>query len=144
MAVEQTLAMIKPDAVEKGVIGEIMKQIEDSDLKIVGIKMHHLDKAKAEGFYAVHNDKPFYGDLVAFMSSGPSIALVLEGESAITKWRATMGATNPEEAEPGTIREAFGTDIEKNAVHGSDAPETASQEISFFFADGEVVEYEWV
>ncbi len=144
MAVERTLAMIKPDAVEKGVIGEILKRIEDASLMIVGIKMHQLDKTRAEGFYAVHQDKPFFNDLVAFMSSGPSLAIALQGENAISVWRETTGVTNPEEAAEGTIRRDFGTNIERNAVHGSDSPENANTEIGYFFENGEIMNYEWV
>lgn len=144
MAAERTLAMIKPDAIEKGVIGDIIKRIEDASLKIVGIKMHHLKKDQAEGFYAVHKGKPFFNALCSFMSSGPSIAMVLEGDGAIANWREVMGATDPDQAAPGTIRSDFGTNIERNAVHGSDSPETAKFELSYFFDDNEIVKYEWV
>ncbi|OGQ22282.1 MAG: nucleoside-diphosphate kinase [Deltaproteobacteria bacterium RIFCSPLOWO2_02_FULL_44_10] len=144
MKAERTLAMIKPDAVEKGVIAEIIKRIEDANLKIVGLKMHHLSKQRVEGFYAVHKTKPFFNALTTYMASGPSIALVLEGEKAISTWRTVMGATNPEEAQEGTIRGDFGTNIERNAVHGSDASDTATFEISYFFDDSDLVEYEWV
>lgn len=144
MAVERTLAMLKPDAIEKGVIGEILKHIEENNLKIVGLKMHHLTKERAEGFYAVHKDRPFFKDLVGFMTSGPSVALVLEGAGAIAKWRDVMGATDPQKAAEGTIRADFGTNIERNAVHGSDAPETAKYEIAYFFEPSEIVSYEWM
>lgn len=144
MPVERTLAMIKPDAIEKGIIGEILKRIEDASLKIVALKMQRLTKEKAEGFYAVHKEQPFFSHLVAFMSSGPSVAMVLEGAVAIAKWRQVMGATDPEKAEAGTIRCDFGTNIERNAVHGSDAKETAAFEVSFLFEKNEIVEYEWV
>ena len=144
MAVERTLAIIKPDSVEKGIIGEITKKIDEASLKIVGMKMLHLDKARTEGFYAVHKDKPFFGSLVKFMVSGPCVVMVLEADDAIKCWRDTMGVTNPEEAAEGTIRKDFGTSIECNAVHGSDAPETAKFEIACFFEPGELVKYEWV
>ena len=144
MANEKTLGIIKPDSVEKGIIGEIFVKTEDANLKIVGMKMLHLTKEKAEGFYAVHTGKPFFAELVEFMTSGPCVAFVLEGENAINKWRETMGATDPEKAAEGTIRKDFGTDIGRNAVHGSDAPETAEFEVSYFFEPNEVVSYEWV
>jgi nucleoside-diphosphate kinase len=144
MAVERTLAIIKPDSLEKGIIGEIVKRIDDASLKVVGMKMLHLGKAKAEGFYAVHKDKPFYESLVKFMVSGPCVVMALEADGAIKLWRDTMGVTNPEEAAEGTIRRDFGTSIERNAVHGSDAPETAKLEIGFFFEPGELVQYEWM
>jgi len=144
MAVEQTLAIIKPDSVEKGIIGEITNRIDEASLKITGIKMLHLDKTRAEGFYEVHKDKPFFESLVKFMTSGPSVVMVLEAEGAIKLWRDTMGVTNPEEAADGTIRKDFGTTIERNAVHGSDAPETAKFEVAYFFEPNEIVKYEWV
>lgn len=144
MAIERTLAVIKPDALEKGVIGEICQRIEDASLKIVGIKMMKLNAQRAEGFYAVHKDKPFFEGLVKFITSGPVVVLCLEGENAIAAWRQTMGVTNPEEAAEGTIRCDFGTSIERNAVHGSDAPDTAKFEVAYFFEPGEVVSYEWV
>ncbi len=144
MAVEQTLAIIKPDAVEKGIIGEITSRIDAANLKITGMKMLELDKTRAEGFYAVHKDKPFFEGLIKFVTSGPCVVMVLEAEGAIKLWRDTMGVTNPEEAAEGTIRRDFGTTIERNAVHGSDAPETAKFEVAYFFEPGELVEYEWV
>jgi nucleoside-diphosphate kinase len=144
MAVEQTLAIIKPDSVEKGIIGEITKRIDEASLKIVGIKMVNMDKTRAEGFYAVHKEKPFFDNLVKFVTSGPSVVMVLEADNAIKLWRDTMGVTNPEEADEGTIRRDFGTSIERNAVHGSDAPETAKFEIAYFFEPNEIVKYEWV
>ena len=144
MAVEQTLAIIKPDSVEKGIIGEITKRIDEASLKITGIKMLNMDKTRAEGFYAVHKDKPFFESLVKFMISGPSVVMVLEADNAIKLWRDTMGVTNPEEADEGTIRCDFGGSIERNAVHGSDAPETAKFEIAYFFEPNEIVKYEWV
>lgn len=144
MVVERTLAIIKPDAIEKGIIGEICKRIDESNLKIVGIKMLRLDKIRAEGFYAVHKGKPFFESLIKFVTSNPCVVMVLEGNGAITAWRNTMGVTNPEEAAEGTIRCDFGTNIERNVVHGSDAPETAKFEVSYFFEPGEIVQYEWV
>lgn len=144
MATERTLAIIKPDALEKGIIGEICKRIDDASLKIVGMKMVKLNAQRAEGFYAVHKDKPFFASLVKFMTSGPCVVIALEGAGAIAKWRETAGVTNPEEAAEGTIRRDFGTNIERNAVHGSDAPETAKFEIAYFFEPNEIVQYEWM
>ena len=144
MVIEQTLAIIKPDAMEKGIIGEVIIRAEQANLKMVGCKMLHLDKKRAQGFYAVHKDKPFFNGLVEFMTSGPSLIFVLEGENAINAWRETMGVTDPEKAAEGTIRRDFGTDIEKNAVHGSDATDTAKFEVSYFFEPQEIINYEWV
>lgn len=144
MAVECTLAIIKPDSVLKGIIGEITSRIDSEGLKIVGAKMFHLTKEKAEGFYAVHKDKPFFNDLVTFMTSAPCVVFVLEAENAISKWREVMGATNPEDAAEGTIRRDYGTDIQCNATHGSDATNTAAFEIGYFFEPHELVKYEWV
>lgn len=138
MAVERTLSIIKPDAVAKNVIGEIYSRFEKAGLRIVAAKMKQLSRADAEGFYAVHKERPFFKDLVEFMISGPVLIQVLEGEGAIAKNREVMGATNPKEAAPGTIRADFADSIDANAVHGSDAPETARNEIAFFFADGEI------
>ena len=136
MSVEQTLSIIKPDGVEKNLIGEIYSRFEKAGLQIVAARMMHLSKAQAEGFYAVHSERPFYSDLVSYMRSGPVMVQVLEGESAIDKNRQIMGATNPADADPGTIRKDFAASIEENVVHGSDGPETAAQEIAFFFVDG--------
>ncbi|MDO6459813.1 nucleoside-diphosphate kinase [Granulosicoccaceae sp. 1_MG-2023] len=135
MAIERTISIIKPDAVAKNVIGKIYSRFEDAGLQIVAAKMVHLSKEQAEAFYAVHAERPFYNDLVAFMTSGPVMVQVLEGEGAIAKNREVMGATNPKEAAPGTIRADFAASIDENAVHGSDAPETAAQEIAFFFGE---------
>jgi nucleoside-diphosphate kinase len=135
---EQTLSLIKPDGVEKGLIGEVIKRFENSGLKVVALKKLHLSKNQAEGFYAVHKERPFFGSLVDFMTSGPIVAMVLEGDNAITRNRDIMGATNKDEAAEGTIRKDFATDIEKNVVHGSDAPETAVTEISYFFNSFEI------
>ena len=136
---ERTLSIVKPDAVRAGKLGGVLDMIEASGLRIVAMKMLHLDQAKAEGFYAVHKDRPFFRDLVKFMTSGPVVVSVLEGDDAISRYRKLMGATNPEKADPGTIRKKFATNIEQNAVHGSDAPETAKVEIAYFFAETELV-----
>jgi nucleoside-diphosphate kinase len=130
---ERTLSIIKPDGVEKNVIGEIYKRFENSGLTIVEAKMLHLSREQAEGFYAVHKERPFFNDLVDYMISGPVMVQVLEGENAIEKNRELMGATNPAEADEGTIRKDLATSIEENTVHGSDGPDTAKEEISFFF-----------
>jgi nucleoside-diphosphate kinase len=135
MSVEQTLSIIKPDGVEKNLIGEIYRRFENAGLQIVASRMMHLSKEQAEGFYEVHKERPFYNDLVSYMTSGPVIVQVLEGESAISKNREIMGATNPADADAGTIRKDFAASIEENVVHGSDGPETAAQEIAFFFGD---------
>jgi nucleoside-diphosphate kinase len=138
MAVERTLSIVKPDAVAKGAAGEILALIQGAGLEIIGMKMIQLTEQHAKGFYAVHKERPFYGDLVKFMTSGPVVVSVLQGEDAIARYRQLMGATNPADAEEGTIRKRFATDIEKNAVHGSDAPETARVEISYFFNASEI------
>jgi nucleoside-diphosphate kinase len=135
MAVEQTLSIIKPDGVEKNLIGEVYSRFEKAGLQIVAARMLHLTQEQAQGFYAVHKERPFYNDLVSYMTSGPVMVQVLEGESAIDKNREIMGATNPADAAPGTIRKDFAASIEENVVHGSDGPDTASQEIAFFFGD---------
>ncbi len=136
MALERTFSIIKPDAVAKNVIGKIYSRFEDNGLKIVASKMLHLSREQAEGFYAVHKERPFFNDLCDFMTSGPVMVQVLEGENAITKNREIMGATNPQEAAAGTIRADFAQTVDENAVHGSDAPETAAVEIEFFFPEG--------
>jgi len=138
MAIERTFSIVKPDAVAKNHIGEIYARFEKAGLKIVAAKMLHLSREQAEGFYAVHKERPFFKDLVEFMISGPVMVQVLEGENAILKNREVMGATNPKDAAPGTIRADFADSIDENAVHGSDAPETAAVEIAYFFADGEI------
>jgi nucleoside-diphosphate kinase len=138
MATERTLSIIKPDAVAKNVIGEIYSRFEKAGLQIIAAKMMHLSKEQAQGFYAVHKERPFYNDLVEFMTSGPVIIQVLEGENAIAKHRDIMGATNPKEAAPGTIRADFATSIDENAVHGSDGPDTAKTEVAYFFNDNEI------
>lgn len=138
MAIERTFSIIKPDAVAKNVIGEIYTRFENAGLRIVAARMLYLSKEQAQGFYAIHKDRPFYKDLVGFMTSGPVMVQVLEGENAIAKNRKIMGATNPKEADPGTIRADFAENIDANAVHGSDGPGTAGQEISFFFKPEEI------
>jgi nucleoside-diphosphate kinase len=140
--VERTLSIVKPNAVENGHIGPILSRFESAGLKIVACKMVWLSRPKAREFYIVHKERPFYDSLVEFMCSGPILVSVLEGESAIHKNRELMGATNPAEAADDTIRKAFGEDIERNAVHGSDAPETAAVEIAHFFSALEMLEYE--
>jgi nucleoside-diphosphate kinase len=135
---ERTFSIIKPDAVAAGKAGHILQHFLDGGLRPIAIRMVHLTVAQAEGFYAVHRERPFFKDLVKFMTSGPCIVQVLEGESAIAKNRELMGSTDSKKAAPGTIRNRFGTDIEKNAVHGSDAPETARAEIGFFFSGAEL------
>ena len=135
MATEQTLSIIKPDAVAKNVIGEIYDRFEKAGLRIVAARMEHLSREKAGEFYAVHKERPFYNDLVDFMTSGPVIVQVLEGDNAIAKNREVMGATNPADAAPGTIRADFAKTVDENAVHGSDGPDTARVEIDFFFGD---------
>jgi len=140
MSNERTLSIIKPDAVGNNVIGKILQKFEDNNLKIVASKMIHLSKEKAEGFYAIHKDKPFFDKLINFMISGPVIVQVLEGDNAISKNREIMGATNPDEAKNGTIRKDFAISIDENAVHGSDALETANIEIKYFFDDSEIYE----
>jgi len=136
MAVERTLSIIKPDAVAKNQIGEIVRRFERAGLRIVAAKMLQLTREQAQGFYAVHKERPFYNDLVTFMTSGPVLAQVLEGESAIARNRELMGATDPKKAAPGTIRADLATDVQENAVHGSDSPETAQFEINYFFRNG--------
>ena len=139
MSIERTLSIVKPDAVAKNVIGEIYSRFEKAGLKIIAAKMKHLSRAEAERFYAVHRERPFFNDLVGFMTSGPVMIQVLEGENAIARNRELMGATNPQEAAPGTIRADFAKSIDANAVHGSDAPETAAYEIGVFFTEDEIV-----
>ncbi|MAJ65630.1 MAG: nucleoside-diphosphate kinase [Alphaproteobacteria bacterium] len=139
MAVERTLSIIKPDATRRNLTGKINTRFEDAGLRIVAQKRTQLTKAEAEGFYAEHSERPFFGDLVTFMISGPVVLQVLEGEGAIAKNREIMGATNPENADPGTIRKDFAESIEANSVHGSDSPESAAREVSYFFAQTEIV-----
>ena len=138
MSLERTLSIIKPDGVQKNLIGEIYRRFEQQGLQIVAAKMLHLSQKQAEGFYEVHKERPFYSDLVRYMRSGPVVVQVLEGENAIQKNREIMGATNPAEADPGTIRADFEGSIEENIVHGSDGPDTAAHEIGFFFDEEEI------
>ena len=136
---ERTLSIIKPDGVKRGLIGEVVRMLEQNNLAIVAMKMLHMTKQQAEGFYVVHRERPFFQSLTDFMSSGPAIVMVLQGENVIARYRELMGATNYTEAAEGTIRKAFATDIEQNVVHGSDAPETAAFEISYFFNQLEIL-----
>lgn len=136
---ERTLAIVKPDAVARGLAGRIIQRIEDEGFQIRAMRRVHLSKRDAEGFYAVHRARPFFRSLTAFMSSGPAIVMVLEAPDAIRKWRALMGATDPAKADPGTLRKAFAESIERNATHGSDAPDTSAFEIGYFFAGVELV-----
>lgn len=138
MAIERTLSIVKPDGVEKNIIGEIYRRFEQSGLQIIAARMMHLSPDQAGGFYAVHKERPFYNDLVSYMSSGPIVVQVLEGEEAIARNREIMGATNPVDAAPGTIRADFAASIEENVVHGSDGPDTAREEIAFFFGDDQL------
>ena len=130
---ERTFAMIKPDATERGLSGRILSRIEEEGFQVLGMRLVHMSKAEAEGFYAVHRERPFFGDLTTFMSSGSTVVLALERENAIRRWRDVMGATNPAEADPGTIRAELGESIERNSTHGSDAPDTAAFELGFWF-----------
>ena len=141
MAIERTLSIIKPDGLEKGVIGKIISRFEEKGLKPVAIRLQHLSQAQAEGFYAVHKARPFFKDLVSFMISGPVVLMVLEGENAVLANRDLMGATNPANAAPGTIRKDFATSIDKNTVHGSDSLENAKIEIAYFFRETEIHAY---
>jgi len=136
---QRTLAIVKPDGVRRGLIGEVIKRQEAEGLRIVAAKLVSMTRAQAEGFYAVHRERPFFASLTAFMSGGPALVMVLEGENAIARWRDRMGATNYKDAAPGTIRADFATDIEQNVVHGSDAPDTAAFEIGYFFNCFELV-----
>lgn len=138
MSIERTLSIIKPDGVQKNLIGEVYKRFEDAGLRIVAAKMKHLNRREARSFYEVHRERPFYDDLVSYMTSGPVMVQVLEGENAIERNREIMGATNPKEADAGTIRADFAASIEENVVHGSDAADTAAREIGFFFSETEI------
>ena len=137
---ERTLSIVKPDGVRRNLIGQVLSRLESSDLRLIGLKMIQLSKKQAEGFYAVHKDRPFFSSLTNFMSSGPCVVILLEGDNAINKLRDIMGATNPEEAVEGTIRRDYASNIEQNVVHGSDSPESALFEIKYFFNDLEVCE----
>ena len=138
MAIERTLSIVKPDAVAANKIGEILRMLEGAGLRVAAAKLIRLAKSDAERFYAVHRERPFFSSLTTFMSEGPILVMALEGENAIAKNREVMGATDPAKAAAGTIRKSFATNVERNAVHGSDAPETARQEIAFFFSDLEI------
>jgi nucleoside-diphosphate kinase len=138
MALERTLSIVKPDGVQKNLIGEVYRRLEQAGLRVIAARMLQLTQSQAEGFYAVHRERPFYRDLVRYMTSGPVMVQVLEGENAVARNREIMGATDPKQAAPGTIRADFAASIEENVVHGSDAPETAAKEIGFFFADSDL------
>ena len=135
---ERTLSIVKPDGVGGNLVGEVLRRFEENGMSVVALKMIHLSKTQAEGFYQVHRERPFFSSLTDFMSSGPCVVMVLEGDGAISRARAIMGATNPEEAEPGTIRKDFASGIEKNIVHGSDSQESAAYEIGYFFSELEI------
>jgi len=139
LAIERTFAIIKPDAVKRGLTGEILSRINAAKFQIIALKSLRLTKSEAEGFYAVHRERPFFGELTDFMSSGKAVVIVLEAEGAIAKWRETMGVTDPAKAAPGTIRRDLGTSIQYNCTHGSDAPETAAFEIGYFFAGMDLI-----
>lgn len=139
MALERTFSIIKPDATERNITGKVVSLLEDGGLRVIAQKRLHMSRDQAEGFYAVHKERPFFKDLVAFMTSGPVVVQVLEGENAIARNREIMGATNPEEAAEGTIRKTYAENIERNTAHGSDAPETAREEIAYFFTEMEIV-----
>ena len=139
MAKEMTLAIVKPDAVKRNLIGEVIRRIEQSGLQVAAARFLRLSKGDAEGFYAVHRERPFFGSLVEYMCSGPVMVMALEGDNAIKRWRDLMGATDPAKADPGTIRKDLGQSVEANATHGSDAPETARNEIAYFFRSLEVI-----
>ena len=143
MAVERTLSILKPDALEQGVAGKILTKLEEAGLKPVAMKMMHLTRPEAEGFYAVHKERPFFKSLVEYMTSGPVIVQVLEGENAVAKNREVMGATDPAKAAEGTIRKLFAKSIEANSAHGSDSVENARNEVAWFFAQTEIVRYDW-
>jgi nucleoside-diphosphate kinase len=139
MPIERTLSIVKPDGVGRNLVGDVYRRFEQAGLRVVAARMMHLSQAEAEGFYAVHRERPFFASLTAFMSSGPAVVLVLEAPDAIKKWRTLMGATDPAKADAGTMRKEFAQSIERNATHGSDAPETAAYEIGYFFAGVELV-----
>ena len=136
---ERTLAIVKPDGVAAGLIGEVVKRIEQEGLRVVAMRMEHMTQTKAEGFYYVHRERPFFKSLIEFMTSGPAVLMALEGENAIIRWRTLMGATDPQKADPGTIRRDMATNIERNVVHGSDAKDTASFEVNYFFSGTELM-----
>lgn len=139
MAAQRTLGIVKPDAVEQKHVGHILSMIEEAGLRILALRMTRLSRPQAEGFYAVHRERPFFGELTEFMSRGPVVVMVLEGDDAIARWRKLMGATDPAKADEGTIRKRYGSNVGENAIHGSDAPETAQNEIGFFFPGYELI-----
>ena len=143
MAIERTLSIIKPDGLEKALVGKVVARFEEKGLKPVAMRMARLSRAEAEGFYAVHRERPFFAGLVEFMTSGPVVLMVLEGEQAVARNREIMGATNPANAAPGTIRRDLATDVQRNTVHGSDSPENAKIEIAYFFPAVQIASYEW-
>lgn len=143
MAIERTLSILKPDALEKGIIGKIISRFETNGLKPIAIRLQHLSKQEAEGFYAVHKERPFFKDLVSFMTSGPVVVMCLEGENAVAKNRELMGATDPAKADKGTIRADFAKSIDANTVHGSDSLDNAKNEVAYFFRSTELAAYEW-
>jgi nucleoside-diphosphate kinase len=143
MTTERTLSIIKPDGIEKGIIGRVVSRFETQGLKPIAMRMKLLSRSEAEGFYAVHKARPFFGDLVKFMTSGPVLLMVLEGENAVARNREIMGATDPKKAADGTLRKDFATDIEKNTVHGSDSVENAKVEVGYFFPEIDIQQYEW-
>ncbi|MCC6334946.1 MAG: nucleoside-diphosphate kinase [Myxococcales bacterium] len=143
MAIERTLSILKPDALEKGIIGKILSRFETSGLKPIAVRMQHLSKQEAEGFYAVHKERPFFKDLVSFMTSGPVVVMCLEGEGAVARNRELMGATDPKKADKGTIRADFAKSIDANTVHGSDSADNAKIEVAYFFRSTELVSYDW-
>jgi nucleoside-diphosphate kinase len=143
MAIERTLSIIKPDGLEKGLVGKVIARFEERGLKPVAVRLARLSRAEGEGFYAVHKARPFFGSLIEFMTGGPVVLMVLEGENAVAKNREIMGATDPVKAAPGTLRKDFATNVEKNTVHGSDSVENARVEIAYFFRETEITAYEW-
>jgi nucleoside-diphosphate kinase len=143
MAIERTLSIIKPDGLEKAVVGKVIARFEEKGLKPVALRLARLSRAEAEGFYAVHRERPFFPALIEFMTSGPVVLMVLEGENAIARNREVMGATNPSNAAAGTLRKDFATDVQRNTVHGSDSPENAKIEIAYFFPEVQICSYEW-
>jgi nucleoside-diphosphate kinase len=143
MAIERTLSIIKPDGLQKGIIGKVVSIFEEKGLRPVAMRMHHLSRAEAEGFYAVHRERPFFKSLVEFMTSGPVVLMVLEGDNAVLKNREIMGATNPANAAEGTIRKLYASGIEQNTVHGSDSVDNAKTEVGYFFRSTEIVGYDW-
>jgi nucleoside-diphosphate kinase len=143
MAIERTLSIIKPDGLEKGVVGKVIARFEENGLKPVAVRLARLSRAEAEGFYAVHRARPFFPALIEFMTGGPVVLMVLEGEGAIARNREVMGATNPANAAPGTIRKDFASDVQRNTVHGSDSPENAKLEIAYFFPEVQICTYDW-